>query len=165
MLSLISLIGLSFILVLSCISALAYHLGGLGADGIKKYPKVPAWLFSRQIRMLICPLTAILAIWVCKGINDKWWVYLLTYGLQVGAITTYWKKKDEDARWYHWFLHGFMLGVACLLLVFVNISIWQLLIRAIVMGILMTVISESTTKAWLEEGGRGFIIPSTVLLL
>jgi len=149
-------------LILCLISGLFYHLGGLGADGKKKYKWAPAWLFNRQWRLSGC--SAIFLIALGLPLTRHPWIYLITFIATLGALAEYW-KKGVDMKAKHWFFHGLAIGLASIPLAWIGLHWWLIIARAIVLGLLMMWISERTKSAWLEECTRGFLIPATIILL
>jgi hypothetical protein len=132
------------------LSGIAYRLGG--------------WI-QTKIRDLGVPLVFLVVWCLLKGFAwHSWWVYLITYGLTFASLTTYWKPKGTPARWYHWCLHGLVIGIACLLFVWLGISWWLVVARAIVLGGLMVLVGLST-NVWVQEIGRGFFIVATIPIL
>lgn len=149
-------------LILCLISGLFYHLGGLGADGVKKHPKMPKWMFSRYMRRWGCAIVFLIALGLPMSKHP--WIYLITYLAMWFSLTAYW-KKGVDMKAKHWFFHGLGIGLAAIPLAWIGIAWWLILARAIVLAVLMMWISERTGKAWLEESVRGFLIPATIILL
>jgi hypothetical protein len=94
-----------------------------------------------------------------------WYCYLISFLLTWAALTTYWKKKGTDARWWNWFLHGFMIGLSSIPLAWIGIAWWLILIRAVVLGITMMIWSDLNDNAVKEELGRGALIVLTLPIL
>lgn len=150
-------------LIAGVLSALFYHMSGLGADGKKRHPWLPIWAFGRQWRRLGCMLfdTAILLLWWHPPIWYGWLILLASMGIEYGMITTYWDWLCGFDN--HW-LHGFGIGLARLPLYFAGKSWFMELTRAIVLAILMGWVSAASKKDWKEEFGRGAVIPWTAWL-
>jgi hypothetical protein len=147
---------------LSLLSGVLYHLGGLGDDGAKKYPKLPKWMFNTKMRDWVCSLCNLGLISLLFG-WVVWWQYLGVFLLSWGFLSTYhgwlnkfFKKPEDNVYWFNWFTHGFCLGLPLLLLITI-IPIWGVLLICLGMGISMMIWSQLISLAWLEEGGRGFL--------
>jgi hypothetical protein len=91
--------------------------------------------------------------------------YAISFLLTWGALTTYWKKKGTDARWFNWLAHGAGVGLAAIPFAWIGISWWLILIRAIVLGLTIMIWSENNDNAVKEELGRGFLIVATLPIL
>lgn len=142
------------------LSALFYHMTGLGADGKKRYPWAPAWAFGRQWRRLGCMLidTGILLLWWQPQAWYGWLILLASMGVEYGAITTYWDFiTGNDNYW----LHGFGIGLSRLPLYFAGKSWVMELIRAFILAVAMGWWCAAHSKDWKEEFGRGAAIPWT----
>lgn len=150
------------ILIFSALGGLLYHLGGMGADGAKKYPKVPAWLFNTKARDAGSSLCSTILLWILVGWS--WWL-IPVFGLTWGGMSTYWKKKGHDAHTWNWFLHGFMLGLAAFPMFWAGVHWYSILGRAVISGLLMMWISDRTGRVAVEEFGRGAIHAATMIFL
>ena len=136
-----------YVFVGALFSGITYYLGGQGGPWYKR-----SW-----IRDYICPLIVI----ACLPYHWSLW---LCYPLMIGALSTYWKKKGTDAKWYNWFLHGFGIGLALIPYGICINSLNAILCRAIILGISMAIWSHFIHKDWLDEGGRGSLIIATLLI-
>ena len=130
------------------ISGIFYWFGGQGG----------VWYRDSWIRDYVCPLIVI----VCLPYHWSLW---LCYPLMVGALSTYWKKKGEDTRWYNWFLHGFGIGLALLTYVVFTHSLQPVLVRAVILGISMAIWSHFNHIDKWDEGGRGALIILTLFFI
>jgi hypothetical protein len=120
--------------------------------------------WQTKIRDLGVPLLCYLpALWFLHLWHWGW--CLLSAMLLFASLTTYWKKKGEDAKWWNWLLTGIGYGVASLPLLAVGVSWWAFLLRTAVLGLSVMAWSEVISIAWLEEFGRGFLIIATLPLL
>jgi len=141
-------------LLLSLISGCLYRLGGIGKP------------FNTKYRDIGCPLVLLGAVIALFGLKwTSWWVYLATFGLSWGALTTYWKKKGEDAKWWNWALHGFFVGLSTIPCMFLGISLYVLLLRTVVLSFGTMLWSEWQGNVFWEEFGRGFLIIVTIPIL
>lgn len=91
--------------------------------------------------------------------------FLLTFLLSWGALSAYWKGKETDMKWWNWFLHGLGIGLAFLPMALIGIGWVLILIRAVVLGITMSVWSELNDNVVWEEVGRGALIILTLPIL
>ncbi len=140
----------------SSISAILYRLGGMIQTKIRDFG-VPT------IATLYLITIASKMSW-----QHSWciWIaFLLHFGMLFGALTTYWKKKGEDARWWNWLLTG--LGYSLVALpIALSTGHWiGFAIRCIVLTGFITIWSEFVGNDIFEEGGRGFSIVATLPLL
>jgi len=144
----------------SCLSAVLYRMGGMGDEGRKKFPNVPAWFFDSKARDIGCSLVT---VGITGGLsllpNSPWWAYLLSFLLLFGALTTYW---DFLFGYDNFWMHGAMCGLAFAPFMWFDEPL-ALGIRIAVLAILMGAWSAVVGKDWLEEGGRGFFLPITLV--
>jgi hypothetical protein len=117
-------------------SGILYRMGGSG-----NYP--------RQMRVIGCPTVLIALLWALFGFH---WVYLLTFGLSIGAISTYW---DWLFGYDNFYAHGLGCGLAAAPLLYANVPVWIFLIRLIVCTVGMGVWSKLVKRDVPQEVGRG----------
>ena len=145
------MIKLLVLLLASCFSGVLYRMGGSG-----RYP--------RQVRVIGCPLISMgLLLTNIHPVNILGWLmFILSLGLSIGAISTYWDFlfNDED----NFFMHGFILGFA-LLPCMPFLHWYSILFRAAILAIGMGFWSKWISKDVIEERGRGFILTATIPLL
>ncbi len=143
-----------FVIILSLLSGVLYRLGGIGKP------------FNTKFRDCGCPLVALICLWLLKGFNlGFWWAYLLTFGLGWGVMTTYWKKKGTDAKWWNWLLTGAGYGLSALPLCWIGVHWYVLLYRTVVLSIGTMLWSDWQGNVVWEECGRGALITATIPLL
>jgi hypothetical protein len=111
-----------------------------------------------------CSLAFMVVFYLVHG-KFSYLTYLLSFLFCWVTLSTYWKKKGTDAQWYHWFLHGFMVGLSSIPLAWIGISTVLILIRSLVLGLSMMAVSELSTNVLVEEYGRGFLIVATLPIL
>ena len=141
---------IALVLAVSLFSALCYRLGGRERG-------------NRLFRLLGCPLLCLGLFWGLKGLSLAYWkAYLLTFGLMVGAISAYWGQDEK--RWGY-LLHGLGISLAVLPLAFTAGHWLGFLARTVVLTAGITVWSEYTSQAEIEEGGRGFLMAASIPLL
>lgn len=160
-------------LVASYASATLYRLGGASKkDAAKEYPWAPEWFRNLpKKRDVGCGVVTGLTTWMILdhlGVGSPWWIYLITGGILWGALSTY-----HDTMPYNWmnpddnfWLHGFFCGLAYIFFG-IHTGLWmQLGIRIAVIAVFMGVWSHILfSDAWVEENGRGGILPLSLLLL
>ena len=79
-------------------SAVLYRMGGAAG-------------YNTKFRDLGCPTVAVvsaLIIGLCH------WSLAISWLVCFAVMTTYWKRKGQDANWYHWWTAGLMYAVAFL---------------------------------------------------
>ena len=135
-------------LITAILGGILYRVGGTSA-GTK-------W------RDLGLPALSIGLLTLLNGWN---WTYILCFGLYFGSLTTYWKQKGTDAKWYHWLMTGFGYSLAFLPFAFVSGLWFGFALRCVMCSILIMIASEKISNATLEEFARGFIATITLLLL
>lgn len=151
------------ILVILC--ALVYRLGGLGKDGAAEY-HLPVWLCSRYMRRIGVPTISIIILLLLQLRGLPWWAYLLIFGLQFGAVSTYFKfGGQEDVLWYNWLLTGIVQGLVMLLVAIVTGAWIGFALRLVVVTAAIMIVSLGSKNAWVEECGRGAAIAGTIPLL
>jgi hypothetical protein len=91
--------------------------------------------------------------------------YFLTFGLYFGSMTTYWKKKGTDAKWWNWLLTGLGYSVAWLPFAICSGNWLGFALRSIVVSVGTMLWSEKIGNAVVEEIGRGVITTVTLPLL
>lgn len=137
-----------------------YRLGG-AAKAKKWYD----FLCNTKTRDLGCPVCVFALLCLHEGVDFHiWWAYLVSFGLLFGSMTTYWKKKGTDAKWYNWLFVG--LGMALAMLPFAlaagdMVGFW---IRLVLLPLLIMGWSELISNAVVEEIGRGVILAASTLL-
>ena len=136
-------------IILSVLAGIAYRFGG-SANGKR-------WVRPFGVALCACLELAMLGYFH--------WALILCFGAFYGLSTTYFKKKDTDARWFNWVFVGLALSIAVLPIVIVYGDWLGFLIRTIVCTGLIVLWSETNGNAVWEEGGRGIIPIITIPLL
>ena len=152
-----------WVIGLSLLNGLFYRLGGTGG----------AWWKNTKMRDAGCPLIMLISFWLLKGFNfNYWYLYLITFGISWGVMTTYnkWASRlfgynDGNVHWPSWLVTGAFYSLASLPLLWCGMSILGFAIRTIVLAITTMVWSEAIGIDYLEEGGRGFLYNVSMLLL
>jgi len=142
------------VIIASLISGVLYRMGG--AKG-----------FNTKFRDLGVPMVGLILMLILYPHYD--WKTLLSYflffGLYFGSLTTYWKKKGESAKWYHWLLTGLGYSLAFLPFTFVSGYWLGFVLRCILCSAGIMIWSEKVSNAVWEEFGRGLIATATIPLL
>lgn len=134
-------------LIAGIISAALYRLGGQ---------------VQTKIRDLGVPTIMLLYFVVTKHFH---WSLLICFVLMFGSLTTYWKKKGTDAQWYNWMFTGIGYSLCMLPYVLFNHHWIGFAERTIFVVAATTLWSQFIGEVNAEEGGRGFIIGSSLFLL
>lgn len=93
------------------------------------------------------------------------WVLLIVFGLQFGSLTTYFKKKGSEARYWNWAIVGLSDGLTMAPIAVVYGNWLGFGIRTAVCALLTSTWSSLIGNAVLEENGRGWIRVITLPLL
>lgn len=129
-------------IILIVASAVLYRMGG--ADG-----------YNTKFRDFGCPLAAIASALI---VGLRHWSLFICFWFLFGAMTTYWKRKGEDARWFNWLMTGFMYAMAFLPAVWF-LGRWEAFIYfTAVLSVATMVWSEMMDDVVWEECGRGAIL-------
>lgn len=136
-------------LILSLGSAVLYRIGGIGKP------------FRSWMRDWTIPFVGLGTI-LLLNIKAPFWVHIASIGLYGAALSTYW---DSIFGYDNFYAHGFMCGLAYLPYGFALGLWWQIILRALICGLLVGLWSKFQNVDWKEEGGRGFILNITILLL
>lgn len=162
-----------FTIIATYLSASLYRMGGCSSTDLEKeYGNWPSFIkkFPKK-RDVGCGIVSGLLMWLVilpKVGASPWWIHLLAFGTLWGALSTYhdempynWMNPDDN-----FWLHGFICGLAYFWFGIHNPALWLWLgVRAVVMGVFMGVWCHVIFgDAWVEENGRGGIIPLSLLL-
>ena len=123
-------------------SAVLYRMGGSDR-------------YNTKWRDFGCPLAAVASALI---IGLRHWSFFISFGLLFGAMTTYWKRKGEDARWYNWLVTGFMYALAFLPPVYFLSRFEAFVYFAVFLSIATMIWSEMVSDVVWEECGRGAIL-------
>lgn len=93
------------------------------------------------------------------------WTLILCFGLQFGALTTYFKKKGTSARWYHWLIVGFAWSLSTIPYVWA-MGLWEGFgVRSFVLPLLVMGWCVLISNAVVEEFGRYLLLALSIPLL
>lgn len=141
-------------ILLTLLSGWLYWVGGQDKTKIK-------WA-NTKIRDLGVPTVWLISMILLKGWSS--W-YLLCFMLLFGSLTTYWKKKGEDAQWYNWLFTGLGYSLAIFPFVIVN-DLWVFFaVRTVILTVFVTLWSTFMGADFWQENGRGGMVVLTNSLL
>jgi len=80
-------------------------------------------------------------------------------------LNKYFNKSTDDSHYFNWLAHGLGIGLALLPVIYLGISWYLIVLRAVVLGLSIMVWSELNDNAVWEECGRGAIIILTIPIL
>lgn len=152
-------------LLLSLASAILYRAGGMGKEDSASPRWMPKLLRQRWLRIWGVPLVSFICMLTLLSQRiDSWFtiMILLSYGLNGGAISTYW---DNVFGYDNFYMHGFFCGLALFPLCFSGIFITSMLARAVILGLGMGIWSLLIGSDEAEEYGRGFLHTLTIPIL
>ena len=151
--------------LLAFLAGVFYRMGGSG-----NYPR-----FVRELGQQFCVIGSFVLLKLCV-----WeWHSVLGTILSSGACwaeSTYFKKKDTDAKWYNWVLVGLVFGMIPLPYCALTQSHWRGFGIRVPVCIILTVLWQQVLSARVsrlirigkdvtDEVGRGFINIATLPLL
>lgn len=121
---------------------------------------------QRWVREVAVGISEILVLTILFGWN--WWSLLIM--ATVWAMTTYFKKKGTDAKWYHWLLVGIVFALIPLPQVIAesihHVYLWKgFLIRSVFIIPFTCLWCTFTGDVQWSEGVRGGIQTLTLVLL
>lgn len=129
-------------IVLIVASAILYRMGG--ADG-----------YNTKFRDFGCPAAAVASALI---IGLRHWSLVISFGCLFGTMTTYWKRKGEDAQWYNWLMTGFMYAMAFFPTVWFLSRFEAFFYFTAFLSIATMIWSEIMDDVVWEECGRGAIL-------
>ena len=138
------------LIIIACASAILYNWGGRGAP------------FNTKVRDWGCPIAVINAL-VLMGHNH--WSLAITFFTLWAALTTYWKKKGTDAKWYNWLATGAGYGFALLPFSWITGCLFGWLCYTLNVAVLTCILSQSINNVVWEERARGFVLVMCLPLL
>lgn len=140
------------LLVLTLLSALLYRAGGYGKP------------FKTWMRDWVIPVL-IYTWFLIFHKPPVWWGYLMwvpAIALTGGALTTY---LDSIFGYDNFWAAGFLVGLAAFPMIWVGVTWWVILARAVLLGVLWGGWCKIFGNDWVEECGRGAFIALTLPLL
>jgi hypothetical protein len=147
---------LILLLIASTISGILYRMGGSDAYNTK----------ARDIGVATIATITILFLGVIDKYNFSTILSIIfSFGLLFGSLTTYWKKKGTDAKWWNWAITGAAYSLSAMPIAWATGHWLGFGIRSIVITGLTVLWSELVNNAVIEEFGRGALIVITLPLL
>ena len=142
------------------LSGILYRLGGAG-----QLKKEDGWNFARRsfVRDWLIPIPVIITLWQLFGLDSRWYLYLILWGLMGLALSTYY---DPIFKYDNFFAHGAGVGLSIFPLFWTGVY-WQLiLIYTTLMCLGMGIISHKLKKTPVfKELCRGFLIVLLLIIL
>ena len=129
-------------ILLVAASAILYRMGGAAG-------------YNTKWRDFGCPTVAVasaLIIGLCH------WSLAISWLVCFAVMTTYWKRKGQDASWYHWWTTGLMYAVAFLPVAYYLSRIEGFFFFTIFLSTVTAVWSALVKNVVWEECGRGAIL-------
>jgi len=152
------------LIFLSCLSSIFYRLGGASPSD---FPYLPKWLVQGYTRVIGVSL-----IYIIYYLNNWHWTILLSTLLLAIAVNSYhkwlnplFKKPTTDAYWFNWLAHGFFISLASLPYIW-HFGLWiPFAYRTIALSLGLMLWSLIWSNVDVEEGGRGYAIIQSLLIL
>jgi hypothetical protein len=145
------------VITLSVVAAILYRMGGAGDPYNTK---------CRDIGIPVCVSIVLLFLFPSLLHSVRFFGALaITFGLVLGAQTTYWKKKGTDAKWFNWAFTGAGYSLALFPIAWVTGRWLGFGIRSIVLTGLTVLWSQLMDNVVWEECGRGALEIVTLPLL
>jgi hypothetical protein len=149
------------ILLLSCINAVTYRLGGASYEDFAFLPK---WLVKGYIRIVGAVVTYVVIM-----LNIWHWTVIpsaIILGVMVNSyhkwLNPLFGKSTRDCYWFNYLAHAIGISLSALPYVW-QFGLWQCFIyRTIVLSVLIVGWSLFWKNVNIEESGRGFFITATL---
>ena len=135
---------IGFIIILSIVSGIFGRLGGRDKDGLWYDFISKTW-----IRDWLCPLIALIALWLLVGFKlSYWWAYLIAYGLMGVSLSTYydWMFK-KDNLW----VSGCIVGLSIIPL---RLDVVLVITRAIMLAVIWGCLNKYLPSAGIAGDKR-----------
>lgn len=139
--------------LLAVISAVLYRAAGKG--GFKG---------AKLLRRLGCSLAAILGL-LALGVKAPWYLYIITFALQYGALSTYndWITGGHE-DWRCWTVTSIFYGLSALPIIIFS-GLWLGLALRTLVCLLIVPIREKSSNVWVEELSSGFLFVASLVCL
>lgn len=148
-------------LLLAALAGILYRLGGAA--------KTDNWyrfLQNTKSRDFGVPLIELIIVWLWAGFYPSyWWAYVLSFGAAFGFMTTYWKKKGSNAKWYNWALTGAGYSLGFLPYALATHDWIGFALRFIILTVFFTVWKTKQGNAVWSEVGAGVLTSLSAVLL
>ena len=123
-------------------SAILYRMGGAAG-------------YNTKFRDFGCPTVAVLSAMI---IGLCHWSLAISWLVCFAVMTTYWKRKGQDASWYHWWTTGLMYAVAFLPVAYFLSRIEAFVFFTIFLSTATAIWSSLVSNVVWEECVRGAIL-------
>ena len=129
-------------LALAVASAILYRMGGAAG-------------YNTKFRDFGCPTVAVITALIIGLFH---WSLMIVWPVCFAVMTTYWKRKGQDANWYHWWTTGLMYAVAFLPVCYFLSRIEAFVFFTIFLSTATAIWSALVKNVVWEECGRGVIL-------
>lgn len=143
------------VLGLSIVSAVLYRMGGSNTFNTK-------W---RDIGSMLCAILCLLATQKLVFNVATFTALIVTALLTFASLTTYFKRKGSDAKWWNWLLVGLAWGLSALPVALVYHCWLGFALRTVFLMGTVCIWSQSIDNDIIEELGRGFLLTISIPLL
>lgn len=118
--------------------------------------------YNTLYRDVGCSVICCLVIGLWGGFH---WTLIFVFGLMWGALSTYFKKKGTNSKWYNWLLVGLAFSLSCLPYIgaqnlWLGFGLRSLVLPLLVMGWCLII-----NNAVVEEFGRYALLILSIPLL
>ena len=152
------IINISIWLAATVISAILYHISGIGG-----------WKGAKLLRRLGCSLIALVLYILLAGFKlSHIWAYVVFWGLNYGALSSYMSELQEpkdDVNWFEWLITGFLYGISAFPLCIASGKWIGFAIRTVILTFGIMLIREKFGSNEIEELGSGALYTATMPLL
>ena len=152
------IIDISIWLAATVTSAILYHIAGRG--GFKG---------AKLLRRLGCSFIALLLYILLAGFKlGHIWAYIVFWGLNYGALSSYMSELQEpkdNVNWFEWLITGLLYGISAFPLCIASGKWVGFIIRTIILTFGIMLIREKFGEVEIEELGSGGLYVLTLPLL
>jgi hypothetical protein len=134
----------------------------MGKEEAEKY-HIPLFLVNSKARDVGVTVVSLITVYLITHYFNLW-VYVFTFGLSWGALSTYnkWFQRlfgypADGVYLPAWIMTGFLYGIAFMPLYFASGHTLLGGVRLILLTILIPLLRENTANVWAEECGSGFL--------
>ena len=144
-----------FWILISIVSAILYRMGGSGVWNTK-------W---RDIGSMLCATLCLLVTQKLVFNVATVFAVVAFSGLTFASLTTYFKKKGTDTKWFNWVFVGLAWGISALPIALVYHCWLGLTLRTMFLGLTVCLWSQFNGNVVWEENGRGALLTASIPLL
>ena len=162
--------------ILSLLSAYLYWVGGRGKEDPTPTFLAPLWLRDKIWKRAGCATIALAAVITGRGFDiSLWWVYILFWGLNFAALTTYHdylgeegtlpngEKYREENIW-SWMMTGFCYGLVAFPLYWTGVT-WQMIMARSALLTILIVAIRKIKNVHIQESGSGLVYIASLPIL